>query len=75
MEAAEKASKLIEKLFSVAVEKIETIIDEELSQSHISISREIESAFPSILKKLAYSSSSCLFLGAQLQSGGHFDIE
>lgn len=75
MEGAEKASKLIDKLFSVAVEKIETIIDEELSQSHISISKEIESAFPSIIRKLGYSNSSCSIVSVQVQSGGQFDIE
>ena len=73
MESAEKASKLLEKLFSVAIEKVETIIDEELDQTHESISKEIESSFSSILRKLGYSQSSCSLISAQVQSGGVFD--
>jgi hypothetical protein len=73
METAEKAGKLIEKLFSVAIEKVETIIDEELTQTHESLSKEIESSFPSILRKLGYSPSSCSLISTQVQSGGRFD--
>jgi len=73
MESAEKAGKLLDKLFSVAIEKVETIIDEELEQTHDSISKEVESSFPSILRKLGYSNSSCSFISAQIQSGGVFN--
>jgi hypothetical protein len=73
MESAEKAGKLLEKLFSVAIEKVETIIDEELVQTHESISRDIESSFQSILRKLGYSQSSCSLISVQVQSGGVFD--
>ena len=75
MESAEKAGKLIEKLFAVAIEKVETIIDEELEESHESVAREIESSLPLAVRKLGYSAQSCTFLGAQVQSGGNFDIK
>ena len=71
MENAEKASKLLEKLFAVAVEKVETIIDEELKETHNSVAKEIESSFGSIVKKLGYTSSSCSCV-TLVQSGGNF---
>ena len=73
MESAEKAGKLIEKLFAVAIEKVETIIDEELEVSHESVAKEIESSFPSAVKKLGYSAEPCTFISSQVQSGGNFD--
>jgi hypothetical protein len=73
MESAEKASKILDKLFSLAIEKIETIIDEELQESHESISKLLDSSFPSILRKLGYSSSHCILKSTQIQSGGIFD--
>ena len=75
MEAAEKACKLLEKLFAIAIEKIETIIDEELEQSHQSIAKEIQSSFDSVVKKLNYLPSSSQLLAVQVQSGGNFDPE
>lgn len=73
MESAEKAGKLLDKLFSVAIEKVETIIDEELEQTHDSIAKEVESSFSSILRKLGYSAGSCSFISGQIQSGGVFN--
>ena len=75
MESAEKASKLLEKLFSVAIEKIETIIDEELKETHESVSKGVEAAFPALLRKLGYSQSNCALVSIQIQSGGEFDSE
>ena len=75
MESAEKAGKLIEKIFAVAIEKVETIIDEELEQSHETVAKEIESSFASSVRKLGYSSQACSFRGAPVQSGGNFDIK
>lgn len=75
MESAEKAGKLIEKLFAIAIEKVETIIDEDLEESHESVAKEIESSFSSVVKKLGYSIETCVFLMAQVQSGGNFDAK
>jgi hypothetical protein len=75
MESAEKAGKLMEKLFVVAIEKVETIIDEELKESHEAVAKEIESAFGAAVRKLGYAPSSCAFLSAQVQSGGNFDAK
>lgn len=75
MESAEKAGKLLERLFTVAIEKVETIIDEELQESHDVVAKEIESAFQSSVKKLGYAPASCAFHSAQVQSGGNFDIK
>lgn len=73
MESAEKAGKLIEKLFIVAVEKVETIIDEELEESHQTLAKEIEASFASAVRKLGIAPQTCTFLSAQVQSGGNFD--
>jgi hypothetical protein len=75
MESAEKAGKLVEKLFKVVIEKVETIIDEGLEESHESIGKEIESSFGSAVRKLGYGSQNCSLVSTQVQSGGNFDIK
>ena len=72
MESAEKTGKLMEKLFAVAIEKVETIIDEELQESHLSVAKEVESVFPSAQRKLGLSPSSGVSLLTSVQSGGNF---
>ncbi|CAG9332559.1 unnamed protein product [Blepharisma stoltei] len=73
MEKAEKASKLVEKLFSQLIDQVEGIIDEEKKESHQNIAKSLESAFPAIEKKLNFPAGSVALQQILVQSGENFN--
>ena len=70
MDDAVKLGVLTKKVFKAAIDKVEGIIDEEISESHQSICQAIEKSFAHIAQKQQMTGAS--LVQVQVQSGGAF---